>query len=70
VDRLAYYMAILHSRNDHVPPLFFCINDVETGGQRRSRWREDLRTLLISCYPNPSSFELASHPLSDAKQSL
>jgi hypothetical protein len=60
-DRLAYYMAIMHSRNDHVPPLFFCINDVEC---RRAgcAWQKDLRVLLESCFPEPSPYELDSHP--------
>ncbi len=55
-DRVAYYKAILHSQSDHVPPLFFCINDVGNQG-RDSRWRKDLRTLMDAYYPEPSSFE-------------
>ena len=59
-DRVAYYRAILQSKRDHVPPLFFCINDVGDM-QRQKQWRVDLRTMLESYYPNPSPFE-ASPP--------
>lgn len=59
-DRIAYYAAILHSRDDHVPPIFFCINDV---GRTHDdgRWRDDLHTLLHAYYPHPSPYELAPH---------
>ncbi|MDR1659735.1 MAG: Stealth CR1 domain-containing protein [Desulfovibrio sp.] len=55
-DRAAYYRAILKSREEHVPPLFFCINDVGGSGSGR-QWKEDLRYLLESYFPRPSSFE-------------
>jgi hypothetical protein len=55
-DRVAYYRAILRSRSGHLPPLFFCINDV--GGQSATeQWKQDLRLLLETCFPKPSSFE-------------
>jgi hypothetical protein len=55
-DRAAYYKAVLHSRDDGVPPLFFCINDV---GRKKDagRWREDLHALLTAYCPHPSGFE-------------
>lgn len=58
-DRVAYYKAILYSRNDHVPPIFFCINDV---GRKDDvgKWRDDLDLLLTAYYPQPSSFEAQS----------
>ncbi len=55
-DRAAYYTAILHSQKDHVPPLFFCINDVEKKGACE-QWRMDLHTLLSIYYPTPSPCE-------------
>ena len=55
-DRIAYYKAILRSRADGVPPLFFCINDVGNNSPT-SQWRRDLRVLLEAYYPQPSSFE-------------
>ncbi|MDR2605131.1 MAG: Stealth CR1 domain-containing protein, partial [Desulfovibrio sp.] len=39
-DRAAYYKAVLQSRRDGVPPLFFCINDV---GGRKSGERSEER---------------------------
>jgi len=63
-DRVAYYKAILHSRNDHVAPVFFCINDV---GRKMDvgRWRDDMDTLLKTYYPKPSSFEAVRSGLSE-----
>jgi hypothetical protein len=55
-DRAAYYRAILKSREEREPPLFFCINDVG-GVSPGRRWRDDLRRLLESYFPRPSSFE-------------
>lgn len=56
-DRVAYFQAILHSQADHVPPLFFCINDV--GNQSKTnQWQQDLRSLLTLYYPAASPFEL------------
>lgn len=55
-DRVAYYKAILHSRNDHVPPIFFCINDVGREDDV-GKWRDDLNTVLSAYYPKPSGFE-------------
>jgi hypothetical protein len=54
-DRIAYYRAILRSRRDRVPPLFFCINDV--GDRAAGQWRKDLRNLLGAYYPAPSAYE-------------
>lgn len=55
-DRIAYYKAILYSRKDHVPPLFFCINDV--GRKKNStQWRDDLGSLLSAYFPEPSEYE-------------
>lgn len=66
VDRTAYYKAILQSQADHVPPLFFCINDV--GDQSRGQqWRDDLTALLRAYYPAPCSFE-ADRPATGAVQ--
>jgi hypothetical protein len=55
-DRVAYYKASLHARNDHGPPIFFCINDV---GRKdgAGRWRDDLDMFLNAYYPQPSGFE-------------
>jgi hypothetical protein len=55
-DRIAYYKAILHSRRDRVPPLFFCINDVG-GPAATEQWRHDLRDLLTAYYPDPAVHE-------------
>lgn len=55
-DRIAYYKAILRSNRDHVPPLFFCINDVGDMTSQK-QWRIDLRTMLECYYPEPSAFE-------------
>ncbi|MDL2316797.1 Stealth CR1 domain-containing protein [Desulfovibrio sp. OttesenSCG-928-A18] len=52
-DRIAYYRAILYSRADHVPPLFFCINDVGDEQDFR-RCRNDLRLLLSTYFPTPA----------------
>lgn len=57
-DRIAYYKAILHSKEDHAAPLFFCINDVGNHSAE-ARWQSDLLTLLTTYYPNPSPFEHA-----------
>ena len=57
-DRIAYYKAILHSKEDHAASLFFCINDVGNHSAE-ARWQSDLLTLLTTYYPNPSSFERA-----------
>ena len=55
-DRVAYYRALLRSRADHFPPLFFCLNDV--GGKNAvAQWKDDLHTLLTAYYPEQSSFE-------------
>lgn len=55
-DRIAYYSAILQSKRDHVPPLFFCINDVGDMSAK-TQWRIDLRAMLESYFPTPSPFE-------------
>jgi hypothetical protein len=57
-DRIAYYKAILHSRRDRVPPLFFCINDVGDCAPTE-QWRQDLRNLLAAYYPTPATYETA-----------
>jgi Protein of unknown function (DUF3184). len=57
VDRIAYYKGILHSLNDHVPPLFFCINDVGDASAT-NQWQRDLGILLTACFPDMSSFEI------------
>lgn len=56
IDRIAYYKAILNSKTEHMPPLFFCINDVGDEGDKQ-QWRLDLRLLLSSYYSVPSPFE-------------
>ena len=56
IDRIAYYKAILNSKAEHTPPLFFCINDVGDQGDQQ-QWRKDLGLLLTAYYPIPSPFE-------------
>ena len=56
-DRLAYYSGLARSRRDGVPPLFFCINDV--GDENWGDWRSELRALMETYFPEPSSFERA-----------
>ena len=49
IDRDAYYTALLNSKNDMAPPLFFCIND--TGSSPFTPWqRKDLRKVLYSYF--------------------
>ena len=55
-DRIAYYKAILSSKGDHAPPLFFCINDVGDHSAN-TLWQNDLLALLLAYYPVPSPFE-------------
>lgn len=58
-DRIPYYKAILQSKSDHVPPLFFCINDVGSANPRE-QWRADMHAFLSCYFPEPSVFELYS----------
>jgi hypothetical protein len=45
IDRSAYYKALLRSKEQAAPPLFFCIND--TGSAPITSWqRKDLRKIL------------------------
>ncbi len=57
-DRIAYYNAILNSKNDRCAPLFFCINDVG-GSSPNKDWKNDLRGILQSYFPQAAPYEKA-----------